>query len=174
VTLAHELAARLSGNVVVVGVGNPLRGDDAAGCLVARRLHGTPGVRVIEAEEVPESFVGDIAAAVPDAVAMVDAVDLGREPGAVALLEKEQVAAYAPTTHRMPLSLVMEVAHRRTGADVFLIAVQPSRVDFGTLTTPEVSDSVERLAGMLGEILRTRVNRPVTAHDARTNVKGLA
>jgi hydrogenase 3 maturation protease len=174
VTLADELAARLSGNVVVVGVGNPLRGDDAAGCLVARRLHGTPGVRVIEAEEVPESFVGDIAAAVPDAVAMVDAVDLGREPGAVALLEKEQVAAYAPTTHRMPLSLVMEVAHRRTGADVFLIAVQPSRVDFGTLTTPEVSDSVERLAGMLGEILRTRVNRPVTAHDARTNVKGLA
>jgi hydrogenase 3 maturation protease len=174
VTLADELAARLSGNVVVVGVGNPLRGDDAAGCLVARRLHGTPGVRVIEAEEVPESFVGDIAAAVPDAVAMVDAVDLGREPGAVALLEKEQVAAYAPTTHRMPLSLVMEVAHRRTGADVFLIAVQPSRVDFGTLTTPEVSDSVERLAGMLGEILRTRVTRPVTAHDARTNVKGLA
>jgi hydrogenase 3 maturation protease len=174
VTLAHELAARLSGNVVVVGVGNPLRGDDAAGCLVARRLHGTPGVRVIEAEEVPESFVGDIAAAVPDAVAMVDAVDLGREPGAVALLEQEQVAAYAPTTHRMPLSLVMEVAHRRTGADVFLIAIQPSRVDFGTLTTPEVSDSVERLAGMLGEILRTRVNRPVTAHDARTNVKGLA
>ena len=172
--LADELAARLSGNVVVVGVGNPLRGDDAAGCLVARRLQGTPGVCVIEAEEVPESFVGDIAAAVPDAVALVDAVDLGREPGAVAVLEKEQVAAYAPTTHRMPLSLVMEVAHRRTGADVFLIAVQPSRVDFGTLPTPEVSDSVERLAGMLGEILRTRVNRPVTAHDARTNVKGLA
>ena len=135
-TLADELAARLSGNVVVVGVGNPLRGDDAAGCLVARRLHGTPGVRVIEAEEVPESFVGDIAAAVPDAVALVDAVDLGREPGAVAVLEKEQVAAYAPTTHRMPLSLVMEVAHRRTGADVFLIAVQPSRVDFGTLHDP--------------------------------------
>ena len=31
-TLADELTARFSGNVVVVGVGNPLRGDDAAGC----------------------------------------------------------------------------------------------------------------------------------------------
>ena len=173
-TLADELAARLLGSVVLVGVGNPLRGDDAAGCLVARRLRGTPGVCVIEAEEVPESFVGDIAAAMPDAVVMVDAVDLGREPGAVALLEKEQVAAYAPTTHRLPLSLVMEVARRRTGGDVFLIAIQPSRVGFGAPPTPEVSESVERLAGMLGEILRTRVDRPVAAHDAWTDVKGLA
>jgi len=156
VTLADELAARLSGNVVVVGVGNPLRGDDAAGCLVARRLHGTPGVRVIEAEEVPESFVGDIAAAVPDAVALVDAVDLGREPGAVAVLEKEQVAKYAPTTHRMPLSLVMEVAHRRTGADVFLIAVQPSRLAFGAAVSPEVSESVELVAALLSRLIRAR------------------
>ncbi|OFV79707.1 MAG: hypothetical protein A2Y78_05380 [Acidobacteria bacterium RBG_13_68_16] len=155
-TLADELAARLSGNVVVVGVGNPLRGDDAAGCLVARRLHGTPGVRVIEAEEVPESFVGDIAAAVPDAVALVDAVDLGREPGAVAVLEKEQVAKYAPTTHRMPLSLVMEVAHRRTGADVFLIAVQPSRLAFGAAVSPEVSESVELVAALLSRLIRAR------------------
>lgn len=155
-TLADELAARLSGNVVVVGVGNPLRGDDAAGCLVARRLHGTPGVRVIEAEEVPESFVGDIAAAGPDAVALVDAVDLGREPGAVAVLEKEQVAKYAPTTHRMPLSLVMEVAHRRTGADVFLIAVQPSRLTFGAAVSPEVSESVELVAALLSRLIRAR------------------
>ena len=155
-TLADELAARLSGAVVVVGVGNPLRGDDAAGCLVARRLHGVPGMRVIEAEEVPESFVGDIAAAVPDAVALVDAVDLGREPGAVAILEKEQVAKYAPTTHRMPLSLVMEVAQRRTGADVFLIAVQPARLAFGAAVSPEVSESVELVAALLSRLVRAR------------------
>ena len=65
-------------------------------------------MRVIDAEEVPESFVGDIAAATPDAVVLVDAVDLGATPGSVAVLETEQVAAYAPTTHRLPLSLVME------------------------------------------------------------------
>jgi len=171
VTLADELAARFSGKVVVVGVGNPLRGDDAAGCLVARRLHGIPGVRVIEAEEVPESFVGDIVAAVPDAVALVDAVDLGREPGAVAVLEKEQVAAYAPTTHRMPLSLVMEVAHRRTGADVFLIAVQPSRVAFGAAVSPEVSESVERVAALLSQLLRAG-GGPAARHEVRAAGEG--
>ncbi len=171
-TLRGELAARLSGNVVVVGVGNPLRGDDATGCLVARRLRGTTCARVIEAEEVPESFVGDIAAAMPDVVLMVDAVDLGAEPGAVAVLEREQVATYAPTTHRLPLSLVMDVAQRRTGADVFLIAVQPSRTDFGMAMTPEVTESVERLAGILAELLRVPRGRTADRHAARAVAEG--
>jgi hydrogenase 3 maturation protease len=153
-TLQDELAARLSGNVVVVGVGNPLRGDDAAGCLLARRLRGIPVASVIEAEEVPESFVGDIAAAMPDVAVLVDAVDLGALPGTVAVLETDDVAAYAPTTHRLPLSLVMDVVQRRTGADVFLIAVQPLSLAFGAPVSPQVGAGVELLAGVLSEILR--------------------
>jgi len=172
-SLREELARRLSGRVVVVGVGNPLRGDDAAGCLVARRLQGTPGVRVIEAEEVPESFVGDIAAAMPDVVALVDAVDLGAEPGAVAMLEREQVATYAPTTHRMPLSLVMEVVQRRTGADVFLIAVQPLTLAFGAKVSPEVSATVEVLVAVLSELLRAPGVRPRDRHATGAVTEGL-
>lgn len=172
-SLREELARRLSGRVVVVGVGNPLRGDDAAGCLVARRLQGTPGVRVVEAEEVPESFVGDIAAAMPDVVALVDAVDLGAEPGAVAMLEREQVATYAPTTHRMPLSLVMEVVQRRTGADVFLIAVQPLTLAFGAKVSPEVSATVEVLAAVLSELLPAPGVRPGDRHATGAVTEGL-
>lgn len=172
-SLREELARRLSGRVVVVGVGNPLRADDAAGCLVARRLQGTPGVRVVEAEEVPESFVGDIAAAMPDVVALVDAVDLGAEPGAVAMLEREQVATYAPTTHRMPLSLVMEVVQRRTGADVFLIAVQPLTLAFGAKVSPEVSATVEVLAAVLSELLRAPGVRPMDRHATGAVTEGL-
>jgi hydrogenase 3 maturation protease len=172
-SLREELARRLSGRVVVVGIGNPLRGDDAAGCLVARRLRGAEGARVIEAEEVPESFVGDIAAAMPDVVALVDAVDLGAEPGAVAMLEREQVATYAPTTHRMPLSLVMEVVQRRTGADVFLIAVQPLTLAFGAKVSPEVSATVEVLAAVLSELLRAPGVRPGDRHATGVVTEGL-
>ena len=172
-SLREELARRLSGRVVVVGVGNPLRGDDAAGCLVVRRLRGAEGARVIEAEEVPESFVGDIAAAMPDVVALVDAVDLGAEPGAVAMLEREQVATYAPTTHRMPLSLVMEVVQRRTGADVFLIAVQPLTLAFGAKVSPEVSATVEVLVAVLSELLRAPGVRPGDRHATGAVTEGL-
>ena len=154
-TFQEELAARLTGTVVVVGVGNPLRGDDAAGSLLARSLREGDGVHVIDAEEAPESFVGEIARATPDAVAFVDAVDLSRPPGDVALLEIGDVAPYAPSTHRAPLSLVMDVVRSRTGADVFLIAIQPSGAGFGAAPSPTVTKTVGLLAGLLSEVLRT-------------------
>ncbi|HVN31592.1 MAG TPA: hydrogenase 3 maturation endopeptidase HyCI [Thermoanaerobaculaceae bacterium] len=166
-TLGLELAGRLTGTVVVVGVGNPLRGDDDAGCMLARRLRGAPGVTVFEAEEVPESFVGDIAAASPDSVVLVDAVDLGAEPGAISLLEKDQVARYSPTTHRLPLSLVMDVVQRRTGADVFLIGIQPADVAFGAALSPGVSASVELLAGLISQLPRPSSPDPAGTPGAR-------
>ncbi len=153
-TFQEELAARLSGTVVVVGVGNPTRGDDAAGAMIARRLRGARGVYVIEADEVPEAYVGEIARFDPTAVVFVDAVDLGRAPGDVALVEIADLAPYTATTHRAPLSLVMEVVRCTTGADVFLIAVQPSRADFGAATSRAVATTVELLAGLLSEVLR--------------------
>src|SRR5208283_1501112 len=56
--LHEQLATGIQGNVVVMGIGNPCRGDDAAGSLVAQKLsvlwpghpgHDVPGVRVIDA-----------------------------------------------------------------------------------------------------------------------------
>jgi hydrogenase 3 maturation protease len=155
VTFQEELAARLTGSVVVVGVGNPLRGDDAAGSLLARSLRESDSVRVIDAGEAPESFIGEIARATPDAVAFVDAVDLSRPAGDVALLEVDDVTPYLPSTHRAPLSLVMDVVRSRTGADVFLIAVQPARAGFGAAPSAAVTRTVGLLAGLLAEVLRT-------------------
>ena len=165
-TLPEELATRLSGAAVVVGVGNPLCGDDAAGSLVASRLRDAPGLHVIDAEDVPEAFVGEIARLAPSAVVFVDAVDLARPAGEVALLEIADVAPYAPTTHRVPLSVVMDVVRCRTGADVFLIAIQPSRRGFGARPTREVAATVDLLAGLLSEVLRAP--RPCTVVSSRT------
>ncbi len=169
-TLAEELRARLSGTVALVGVGNPQCGDDAAGCLLARRLQGALGVHAVEAEEVPEDFVGDVARFAPTTVVFADAVELSRPPGDVALLEIEDVAPYAPTTHRAPLSLVMDVVRRRTGADVFLLAVQPGRRGFGVAPSAEVAETDERLAALILEAVhatRDRVDaRPFLREEA--------
>lgn len=152
-TLASALTDRLKGSVVLVGVGNPLRGDDAAGCEVARRLEGRSGALVVNAEEIPESHLVGIATARPDTVLFVDAVDLGAVPGSVAVLEAKQIVGYCPSTHRVPLGLLMECLRRDTGADVFLIAVQPGQIGFGEPMSHEVTASitllVETLEGLL-------------------------
>ncbi|UCG87168.1 MAG: hydrogenase maturation protease [Gemmatimonadota bacterium] len=148
-TVPDALAARLSGDVFVVGVGNPLLGDDAAGCLVARGLVGTPGLEVIQADEVPESHFGRILDAAPDVVVFVDAVDLGARPGSVAVLEAEALARYEPSTHRVPVGLVADLLRRQAGADVFVLAVQPRQVVLGSGLSPEVAAAIESVIELI-------------------------
>lgn len=76
------------GRVLVIGVGNGYRGDDAAGLVVAERI-GTiaapgaqvPAIQVIRHEGEPVSLIEDWAGS--SAVYLVDAVASGGEPGSV-------------------------------------------------------------------------------------------
>jgi hydrogenase 3 maturation protease len=160
-SLAAELGARLRGEPVIVGIGNPLRGDDAAGSLVARGLRPVPGVRVIDAEEVPENQVGPVVAARPTAVLLIDAVDLAAAPGSIALLEAGDLRLHDAWTHRVPLGLLMGVLARETGADVFLLAIQPRQVGLGCALSAEVEASVALVVETLDGLLDRRRSSPV-------------
>jgi hydrogenase 3 maturation protease len=153
VSLATQLAGRLTGRVVVMGIGNPLRGDDGAGSRLAESLLDTAGVLVIDAEEVPENHLGRVVQARPDRVLLVDAVDLGATPGTVALLSVDELRSYAPSTHRVPLAVLADFLGKATGAEVLLLAVQPGRNGFGAGLTAEVEGSVSALATLLGALL---------------------
>jgi hydrogenase 3 maturation protease len=154
-SLETELAPRLTGRVVLVGVGNPLRGDDAAGCLAARRVRERDGVRVIVAEEIPEAYLGPIAAATPNAVVLLDAVDFGAAPGSFAILGRTDVRVYDPTTHRLPLSVLMELVELETGADVLLVGIQPSRTGYGQPPSDEVAAAAELVGDTLNRVFST-------------------
>lgn len=160
-SLEAELAGRLRGSVVVLGIGNALRGDDAAGSALARRLEGRVRALVVDAEEVPESYLGRIRAAHPDTVLLVDAVDMGAAPGAVALVEAEEVAGYTPSTHRVPLGLLMGYLGRELGASVVLLAVQPRHVNVASHMSAEVQASV----ALVGEVLE-RLMPPAPARGS--------
>ena len=128
--LAERVTGLFRGRVAVVGVGNPFRGDDAAGSLVARSLAGSELPYVVDAGEVPESYAGSIAAWRPDAVLVVDAVDLGAAPGSMALLGRSDMAGCAVDTHRVPLRIVMHYLESVTGAATWLLAIQPENIGF--------------------------------------------
>ena len=150
--LQEQLATGIQGNVVVMGIGNPCRGDDAAGSLVARQISDAPGVRVIDAQEVPENYLCHVVDEGPDTVVLIDSVDLKSAPGSVALLDKDQVAGYWPSTHRVPLTLLMDYLERETHARVFLIAIQPRHTAFMQPMSGEVHASVASVAAVLNEV----------------------
>ena len=74
--------------VLVAGVGNVLRADDAFGVEVARKMAGLdlpPGVKVVETGIAGMALVQELQDGF-DALIVVDAVDLGRPPGHVMLI----------------------------------------------------------------------------------------
>jgi hydrogenase 3 maturation protease len=154
--LQDQLATRIQGNVVIMGIGNPCRGDDAAGSLVARQIRGAPGVRVIDAQDVPEDYLCLVVNQQPDTVVLIDSVDLDGAPGSIALLDKDQLAGYWPSTHRVPMCLLMDYLERETNARIFLIAIQPRQTVFLEPMSEEVYASVAGLAAVLNSVLEMR------------------
>jgi len=137
-------------------MGNPCRGDDAAGSRVAQRVRERPGVRVIDAQDVPENFLGQVVQRRPDTVLFVDAVDLGSEPGSMALLDAKKMAAYSPATHRVPVSLLASCLEQETRARIFMLAIQPQHSAFLEPMSEGVTAAADALARMLNEVLELR------------------
>jgi len=162
--LREQLANTVQGRVVVMGIGNPCRGDDAAGSLVARQISRIPDVHVIDAQDVPENYLCQVADQRPDTVVLIDSVDLKAPTGAVALLDKDLTAAYWPSTHRVPINLLMNYLERETLARVILIGIQPRQTAFSEAMTAEVASSVKGLANLLNDVLTSRpvAGRPST------------
>jgi hydrogenase 3 maturation protease len=112
----NELQSRLAGKrVVILGVGNSLRGDDAVGSALAEKLHGHINAIVLNAGDAPEDYLGRIIAARPDVVVIVDATETGSEPGSVALIEPEQLPETSFSTHTLSLGMLATIVTGGTG-----------------------------------------------------------
>jgi len=155
-TIEKQLARWFAGakRVVVAGIGNDVRQDDAVGLKVAQALQGKvpENVCVLEAETVPENFLFDIEEFKPTHVLLVDAAFLGLKPGEVSLVDAEAVAnVSAITTHLLPLRIFCEYVKKTTGAKIALLLVEPKSMEFEEGLSPEVAAAAERLiAALLG------------------------
>ncbi len=183
IELTAALRQRLSGRVAVMGIGNPLRGDDAVGCIVARKLRRAfawvpagesdrassddaevTTVAIVEAEEIPESYLDVLEAARPAVVVLVDAADLGCAPGALTLVEGARLDDHTTFTHRTPLAPLVRFLEQRTGATVLLAAIQPGGERWAESLSGEVEDTANRLANILWDALRpSRADAPAAA-----------
>lgn len=125
----------------LVGVGNPLRGDDGVGPwivgAVRDALSGTR-VRVIDAQDVPENFVPAIARGDCRNVVFIDAVAAEGVPGTVVfgpLADFPEAESF--TTHNLALAMSRKFLEA-AGKKVFLLGIVPADLDFGEGLTAEI------------------------------------
>ena len=165
--LRDDLKARLTGTVLVVGIGNTLRGDDGFGPRMIERLEGTVSARLLDVGEVPESYLGRMLEQKARTILVLDAADMGEAAGTVAILEAEDLAECNVSTHQMPLELFFRYLRENSHADVFALGVQPKQISLGSEMSPEV----ESTAGILSEVLIDLLSEaPAQISDASKQV----
>ena len=154
--LAERLAACLAETACLVGMGNPMRGDDGAGVLLAEALAVKPpaGATVLVVEDVLENFVFRLAKGPAKHVILLDAVVSGGAAGSVLF---DRLSAFSEgtagfSTHKASLSLAAKVLEQH-GKVVWLLGIEGVDMEFGAEMTPAVGAAVASLTALIQGLL---------------------
>ncbi|WP_049291579.1 hydrogenase maturation peptidase HycI [Franconibacter helveticus] len=141
---------------VLLCVGNSMMGDDGAGPLLAEKFRAAPQGDwvLVDGGSAPENDIGAIRALRPARLLIVDATDMGLNPGDIRLIDPDDIAQmFMMTTHNMPLNYLVDQLKDAVG-EVLFLGIQPDIVGFYYPMTEAVKRSVEtvyqRLAGWRG------------------------
>jgi hydrogenase maturation protease len=156
--------------VLVAGVGNVFLSDDGFGVAVAERL---AGMDLPEGVEAADFGIRGVHLAYQlldgyDTLVLVDALDLGSEPGTVAVFEPDLSAGEAPPAvdgHSLDPTAVLGTLRRLGGSvgRVLVVGCQPATVEEGMGLSPAVAAAVEPAAA---EAVRLAAAAAVVPVDA--------
>ncbi len=155
----------MSAPPLVIGLGNPDRGDDAVGVQVARLVAAERlDVRAIELDDPSEALD---AWAPEDTVVVADAVSSGGNPGDIHVLDA--VAQRLPTggwaaggTHALGLAAVVELGRAlgRLPRRLVVVGVEAGRFDHGAPLSDAVAAAVPAAASAVLAALDDRAGEP--------------
>lgn len=139
--------------LLVIGYGNTLRGDDAAGVLAARAVsRELPEARVIEATALLPEFAEEIAQA--HTVVFLDA-DVRAETAAVRDLLKER-EEFAEDAHAFTAGALLHLAGRLYGAvpaRALLVGIPAGDFELGETLSPRtlrgIDEAVDAVRGIV-------------------------
>jgi hydrogenase maturation protease len=149
-------------NVLVLGVGNVLMGDDSIGVRVVdeigRRFHLPEGVEILDGGTSGMELLSYISGR--KYLIIVDAIKSGLTPGTVVKVEGEDVPVKFMTRispHQLGLSDVLAAAtvSGQLPENMVLFGIEPKRVELGFDLSDEVRAGFEKLVQtVIGELTR--------------------
>ena len=158
--------------LAVLGIGNPLRGDDAVGLRIIQDLLGRlpKNVLLLECGMAPENYLGKIEEFKPSHVLMVDAAQINEKAGASRLIPVEEIAGTALSTHTLPLSFLAEILKQNVKAKVILLGIQPKSIELREGLSPKLREASRRIAELIAEAVKEAGLRRDLSEDSRKNI----
>ena len=148
--------------IVVLGVGNPDKGDDGAGVAAAAGLKKrlSPAerrrFRVLIGGPAPENLTGKIRAFGPGLVVLLDAALGGLEPGSLFRVDPEKISDDGVSTHQISLRWLVRYIEESIRCPVIVLGIEPKSMDEGAELTAEAKKGISSAVDFLVENLRRR------------------
>jgi len=151
---------------MILGIGNILKGDDGIGIYVAEKVEawlkeigqGSKRAKSLAAGRIitidsgtsPESYTSTIREYGPDLLILIDAAEMGLDPGSYRMVPPGKIEVMSFSTHNIPLNMFISYVGGFC-REVILIGVQPSRTGIVAALSGAVQRSGDRLADLIIE-----------------------
>ncbi|WP_095609206.1 hydrogenase maturation peptidase HycI [Methanosphaera cuniculi] len=146
--------------LLILTIGNPLRGDDGLGPLLSEKLYeklvnitdkNTDNIYLLNCETTPENDTSTIRQLKPSHIIIVDAVEFDTTPGEIIIIDKKQIDEFNVSTHSMPISFLINYIEKTIGSKVMIIGIQPEEMLLINKISTPVKESVETLSNIITE-----------------------
>ncbi|MGV8120434.1 MAG: hydrogenase 3 maturation endopeptidase HyCI [Candidatus Xenobiia bacterium LiM19] len=140
-----------SASLLLITVGNDLRGDDGVGPYIAENL--SPAGRdffLIDAGERPENILDSAVATGAREVIIIDAADFGGSPGEARLFEIEAIPETTLSTHTFPLPVIARLMEKDMRCRVRFLGIQAATFAFGAPLSEAVKETADELVALRG------------------------
>ena len=151
--MLEELNSYIDGKrILLMGVGNRLRGDDAVGSLLIERLQGQVDIPLLDAGDVPENYLGPIEESGAELVLIVDTAEMGANVGDIAIFNIEQVQSIPISTHTANLGLLFKVIPPERRPQVMMLGIQPGSMELGQRLSEPVIAALELIEKIMVDL----------------------
>ncbi|MGL4212025.1 MAG: hydrogenase maturation peptidase HycI, partial [Morganella morganii] len=117
---------------VMLAVGNSMMGDDAAGPMLSDLMEANPvdGWIAVNGGSAPENVAHQVRALKPERLLIVDAADIGLNPGEIRIIDPDDIAdMFIMSTHNLPLNFLIDQL-KEDIPEVIFLGIQPDLVGF--------------------------------------------
>jgi hydrogenase maturation protease len=145
---------------LVIGLGNPLMGDDGAGVAALERLRDEwdipPEVELIDGGTWGMNLLPLVESA--RHLILIDAIRTGSAPGTLNVLERRELPRYFSlklSPHQIDLREVLALAELRglLPEDLVAVGIEPERVEMELSLSPRVSAGLDKVIDLVVERL---------------------
>jgi len=150
------LKGRVKGKVVILGIGNELRGDDGFGPYVAEALKGRVDAAVYNCGTALENYYNPVVKEKPDVIILLDTISFKGPYGEIGIFEKDDILKVGFSTHNVSPKVFIELLENSIKASTIMVGVKPKDTAFGDELSQEVKEAADLVRDFFIKLLTKR------------------